>query len=79
MEISWSIQKSLSHSFADGIRLPNFRRILAFPIWLFKANNCGYTNLARNLSRNLAGKMSNPGLPVEFYTKAGSSGAACEA
>jgi len=63
LEIFWDNQNSLSDTYIDGILLQNFRSILVFPIWLFNANNQG--NLA------LAHKILTPGLPAEFYTKAG--------
>lgn len=62
LEIFWDNQASLSDSYVDGILLQNFRSILAFPIWLFNANNYGNTALNN--------KVLNPGLPAEFYTKA---------
>ncbi|KAK0627904.1 hypothetical protein B0T14DRAFT_422946 [Immersiella caudata] len=62
LEIFWDNQDSLSGTYTDGILLQNFRGILAFPIWLFNANN--YGNTALNNSE------LNVGLPPEFYTKA---------
>lgn len=46
----------------EGILLQNLRSIVAFPIWLFNANNYGNTAISN--------KALNPGLPAEFYTKA---------
>lgn len=62
LEIFWDNQGSLSGTYTDGILLQNFRSILAFPIWLFNANN--YGNTALNNSE------LNVGLPPEFYTRA---------
>ncbi|KAK5653205.1 hypothetical protein OQA88_9103 [Cercophora sp. LCS_1] len=62
LEIFWDNQNSLSDTYVDGILLQNFRSILAFPIWLFNANNYGNTALDF--------KALNPGLPPEFYTTA---------
>src|SRR5205085_1711086 len=62
LEIFWSAQASLSDRFLQGIVLRNFRSVLAFPVWLFNANNYGNTELQ--------GKRLNEGLPDEFYTRA---------
>jgi len=62
LEIFWDNQGSLSGTYTDGILLQNFRSILAFPIWLFNANN--YGNTALNKAE------LNVGLPTEFYTGA---------
>ncbi|KAH8671538.1 hypothetical protein BX600DRAFT_434637 [Xylariales sp. PMI_506] len=62
IEIFWSNQDSLSDTFVDGILLQNFRSVLAFPVWLFNANNYGNTEIS--------GKILNQGLPFEFYTQA---------
>jgi hypothetical protein len=62
LEIFWDNQNRLSDSYIDGILLQNFRSVLAFPIWLFNANNYGNTALDNTVL--------NPGLPTEFYTKA---------
>lgn len=63
LEIFWDNQNSLSDTYIDGILLQNFRSILVFPIWLFNANNQGNMALAHNTL--------TPGLPAEFYTRAG--------
>ena len=63
LEIFWSNQASLSDPFIDGVILQSFRSLLAFPIWLFNANNYGNTQVK--------GQVLNPDLPGEFYTKAG--------
>ncbi|KAK4445479.1 hypothetical protein QBC34DRAFT_472396 [Podospora aff. communis PSN243] len=62
LEIFWDNQDNLSDPYTEGILLQNFRSILAFPIWLFNANNYG--------NPELNGKVLNPGLPPEFYTEA---------
>ena len=62
IEIFWSNQDSLNDTFTDGILLQNFRSVLAFPLWLFNANNYGNTKLSD--------KVLNPDLPAEFYTQA---------
>ncbi|KAK0616412.1 hypothetical protein B0T14DRAFT_568017 [Immersiella caudata] len=63
LEIFWSNQASLSDPFIDGVILQSFRSLLAFPIWLFNANNYGNTQIK--------GQVLNSNLPAEFYTKAG--------
>lgn len=54
---------TLDDPFIDGVMLQNFRSLLAFPIWLFNANNYGNTQVK--------GRVLNPNLPAEFYTTAG--------
>ena len=62
LEVFWSNQGTLDDDFVRGFQLQNFRSILAFPVWLFNANNYGNTALA--------GQVLNPDLPKEFYTQA---------
>lgn len=62
IELFWSNQASLSDRFTDGILINAFRSVLAFPIWLFNANNYGNTQLSA--------RILNPNLPPQFYTKA---------
>lgn len=61
LEVFWSARRSLPDPFLDGIVLQQLRGVLAFPVWLFNANNYGNTALE--------GGVVNPGLPEEFYTR----------
>lgn len=61
LEVFWSACRSLPDPFLDGIVLQQLRSVLAFPVWLFNANNYGNTALE--------GGVVNPGLPEEFYTR----------
>ena len=62
VENFWSAKDQLQNEFSDAILLQNFRSILAFPLWLFNANNYGNTGLEERVVQD--------DLPPEFYTKA---------
>ncbi|KAK4443151.1 hypothetical protein QBC34DRAFT_311616 [Podospora aff. communis PSN243] len=63
LEIFWSQQHNLHDPHADGVVLQNFRSLLAFPVWLFNANNYGNTEVKRD-------SVLNENLPEEFYATA---------
>jgi hypothetical protein len=62
IENFWTAHEQLQNPSTDGVLLQNFRSIIAFPVWMFNANNYGNTELAV--------KEISPDLPKEFYTQA---------
>jgi len=58
----WSSKTQLGDPAAHGILSQNFQSLLAFPFWLFNANNWGNTALRENTTI--------PTLPPQFYTQA---------
>ena len=62
LEVFWSNQAALNATYTDGFVLQNFRSLLAFPVWLFNANNYGNIQLEKAIL--------NPNLPKEFYATA---------
>lgn len=61
-ESFWSSNLQLGDPSTYGIVVQNFQSLLAFPTWLFNANNWGNTALKSNVTV--------PGMPPEFYTTA---------
>jgi hypothetical protein len=61
-EIFWDGQSEFNSNYSASSVYTTFQSILAFPIWLFNANNFGNTELAPN--------QIDPNLPKQFYTTA---------
>jgi hypothetical protein len=62
IEVFWSARNDLDSPFLDSHTLQLFQSILAFPVWLFNANNFGDPRRRK--------KEISPDLPPEFYTTA---------
>jgi len=62
IESFWTASEQMTNPSTDSLPLQNFRSILAFPVWMFNANNYGNPDL---LLKNIS-----PDLPKEFYTQA---------
>ena len=62
IESFWTSRALLGDSTIDGILLQNLQSILAFPVWLFNANNWGNTGVQ--------GAGLSPFVPSEFYKTA---------
>lgn len=62
-ESFWSSNLQLGDPSTYGVVTQNFQSLLAFPTWLFNANNWGNTALKSNVTV--------PGMPAGFYTTAG--------
>ena len=58
----WSSRDKLGESTIDGILLQNLRSILAFPVWLFNANNWG--------NSGVQGDKLSAFVPAEYYKTA---------
>lgn len=65
----WGANDQLKDPYHYGILLQNFQSIIAFPIWLFNANNWGNINLHKMVNIT-PGVLPQVDLPPEFYTEA---------
>lgn len=65
----WSTDGQLQDSYHYGILLQNFQSFIAFPVWLFNANNFGNVNLHKT-TEIIPDVPPEEDLPPEFYTEA---------